>query len=143
MTDTETPSAAPAVTTVSSARTEVHSTFSARELIGYQVLNGRREAIGHIHDLLLDGERIAFAVLSVGGFLGLETHHVAVAFSALRIGDDIVLPGATKESLKEMAAYDKRHRPQPARKAVEGAGEAVISAGGEPVSSLIANVTDG
>lgn len=129
---------------VHEARVAVQATFSARELIGYPVLNEQHERIGHVQDLLLDGGRVAFAVLSVGGFLGLEIHHVAVIFEALRIGDAVILPGATREALKATAAYEHQHRRLPsAREALGGFGEVVTSTGGEAIPAQVAEVTDG
>ena len=52
-------------------------------------------------------EKISFAILDIGGFLGLGTRRVAVEFNALRLreGDDelkIVLPGGNRKSLEKL-----------------------------------------
>jgi hypothetical protein len=48
----------------------------------------------------------AGAVLSVGGFLGIGTKYVVVPYSTLEVHDKrMVLPGATKESLKSLPEF--------------------------------------
>ena len=63
--------------------------------------------MGTIDDLIVTpSEKVPFAVLSVGGFLGLGTKYVVVPYSALEIRDKrMVLPGATKESLKSLPEF--------------------------------------
>jgi hypothetical protein len=49
-----------------------------------------------------------FAVLQVGGFLGLGSHLVAVPYDSLKVSDDgkkVELPGATKDELKKLAEF--------------------------------------
>jgi hypothetical protein len=49
---------------------------------------------------------VPFAVLSVGGFLGMGTKYVVVPYSALVVHDKrMMLPGATKESLKSLPEF--------------------------------------
>jgi hypothetical protein len=48
------------------------------------------------------------AVIQVGGFLGVGSHHVAVPFDSLKIDDTgtkIVLPGATKQQLQGLPEF--------------------------------------
>jgi sporulation protein YlmC with PRC-barrel domain len=125
-------------------------TYPASELLGREVINDTGESIGRIDDLLIRGDEVAFAILSVGGFLGIGAHLVVVAFGDLLIDDDeVVLPGATKEALKRMLVYDREamraeHTPlRPARPGVKDAGQVVQSAAGEPIPGSIADVTDG
>ena len=45
-------------------------------------------------------------MLAVGGFLGIGTKYVVVPYSALELRNKrIVLPGATKESLKSLPEF--------------------------------------
>jgi hypothetical protein len=49
--------------------------------------------------------RALFAVLQVGGFLGIGAHLVAVPYDSLIIDDEgskIQLPGASKDELKKL-----------------------------------------
>jgi len=62
----------------------------ASGLIGMDVRNAQNEKLGDIKDLVLDlpSGRIAYAVLSVGGFLGINEKYIAVPPSELRLGPD-------------------------------------------------------
>ncbi|MDB5433871.1 MAG: hypothetical protein JWR47_128 [Phenylobacterium sp.] len=129
---------------------ELAPTYPASELLGREVINDADESIGRIDDLLIRGDEVAFAVLSVGGFLGIGAHRVVVAFGDLLIDDDeVVLPGASKDALKRMLVYDReamraQHTPlRRARAGVKDSGEVVETALGEPVPGSVADVTDG
>jgi sporulation protein YlmC with PRC-barrel domain len=129
---------------------ELAPTYPAGELLGRQVINDDAESIGRIDDLLIRGDRVAFAILSVGGFLGIGAHLVVVAFGDLLIDDEeVVLPGATKEALKQMLVYDReatraQHTPLPrARPGVKDSGRVVATAAGEPIPGTVADITDG
>ena len=81
--------------------------YRASKVIGSSVMNEENEVIGKIDDLLvsLDGKE-PYAVLSIGGFLGMGTHLVAVPFETLKSTDDkIVLPGGTKNSLRMLPEF--------------------------------------
>ena len=129
---------------------ELAPTYPASELLGREVINDADESIGRIDDLLIRGDQVAFAILSVGGFLGIGAHRVVVAFGDLLIDDDeVVLPGATKEALKRMLVYDREamraeHTPLPrARPGVKDSGRVVATAADEPIPGSVADVTDG
>ena len=81
--------------------------YRASKVIGSSVVNEENEVIGKIDDLLisLDGKE-PYAVLSIGGFLGMGTHLVAVPYATLKSTDDkIVLPGGTKNSLRMLPEF--------------------------------------
>ena len=81
--------------------------YRASKVIGSSVVNEENEVIGKIDDLLisLDGKE-PYAVLSIGGFLGMGTHLVAVPYETLKsIDDKIVLPGGTKNSLRMLPEF--------------------------------------
>src|ERR1700731_4340389 len=82
--------------------------YRASRLIGTGVINEKKEKIGSIDDIIIDTHRDLFAVLQVGGFLGLGAHLVAVPYQSLKIDDEartIELPGATKDALKDVAEF--------------------------------------
>jgi len=58
---------------------------SASEIIGQSVVNPEGESLGKINDLAIDGDagRVAYAVLSFGGFLGMGDKLFAIPWSAL------------------------------------------------------------
>jgi PRC-barrel domain len=56
--------------------------------------------------IVTPGEVVPFAVLSVGGFLGMGAKYVVVPYIALKVQDKkMVLPGATKGSLKALPEF--------------------------------------
>jgi PRC-barrel domain protein len=85
-------------------------------LIGANVHNKDGKIIGHIDDLIVDGDnKIVGALISAGGVLGIGKKEVAVPFAALGIeskddGISVVLPIATKEALTAAPEY-KRVKP--------------------------------
>jgi len=87
---------------------DVASGYRASKLIGSSVFNEANETIGKIDDLLetRDGKG-PYAVLSVGGFLGMGAHLVVVHYDSLKFADNkIVLPGASKVGLKALPAFE-------------------------------------
>jgi len=81
----------------------------ASRLIGADVYNDGDEHIGTLDDLMIGNDgTVGFAILSVGGFLGIGSRLVAVTFDSLTIHDDyrVVLPGATREELKRLPEFD-------------------------------------
>ena len=75
--------------------------YRSSKVVGSKVLNDANESIGTVDDLIVTtADIVPFAVLSVGGFLGLGRKHVVVPASALTVEDSkIVLHGGTKDSL--------------------------------------------
>lgn len=129
------------------ALAELRPTYPVSELLGRTVTNDDGERIGPIVELMIDGDRLAFAILSVGGFLGIGAHDVVAPFDALLIDDDeVVLPGASPEALRRMTTYDRdqaRRERAPLRKGSSRARETVTTAAGEPMPGVVANVADG
>lgn len=85
--------------------------YRTSKIVGGSVVNEAKETVGSIDDLIVtSNERVPFAILSVGGFLGVGTKFVAVPFNAIEVSDkQMLLRGATKESLKGLPEfkYDK------------------------------------
>ena len=56
-----------------------------------------------------EGQEEMFAVLSVGGFLGIGDKRIAVPVSELDVGQDgqIVMADASEDQLKQMPEYDE------------------------------------
>jgi hypothetical protein len=81
--------------------------YRASKVIGSNVVNDANETIGKIDDLLVspDGKQ-PYAVLSIGGFLGMNTHLVVVPYDALKFtGNKVTLPGGTKDGLKLLPEF--------------------------------------
>jgi hypothetical protein len=81
--------------------------YRTSKVVGSTVVNEANETVGTIDDLIVTpSEKVPFAVLSVGGFLGMGNKYVVVPYSALQVRDKkMVLPGATKESLKALPEF--------------------------------------
>jgi hypothetical protein len=81
--------------------------YRASKVIGSSVLNDANEAIGKIDDLLVSTDgKPPYAVLSIGGFLGMDSHLIVVPYDSLNLIDNkIVLPGGTKDSLKMLPEF--------------------------------------
>jgi sporulation protein YlmC with PRC-barrel domain len=59
--------------------------YSAYKLVGVNVYNNGNEKIGEVKDILLErAGRADKAILSVGGFLGLGEHYVAVPYDQVK-----------------------------------------------------------
>lgn len=81
--------------------------YRASKVVGSSVVNEANVTVGTIDDLIITpNDKIPFAVLSVGGFLGMGSRYVVVPFSSLQVKDkQMVLLGATKESLKALPEF--------------------------------------
>lgn len=81
--------------------------YRASKVIGSSVVNDANETIGTIDDVLVssDGKQ-PYAVLSIGGFLGMGTHLVVVPYDTLEFADKkVTLPGGTKDGLKMLPEF--------------------------------------
>jgi PRC-barrel domain len=87
---------------------DVAAGYRASKVIGSSVLNEANETIGKIDDLLVTREgKEPYAVLSIGGFLGMGTRMVVVRYDSLKFADNkIVLPGGSKDGLKMLPAFE-------------------------------------
>ena len=81
--------------------------YRTSKVVGSTVVNEANETVGKIDDLIVTpSEKVPFAVLSVGGFLGVGTKYVVVPYSSLQVHDKkMILPGATKDSLKALPEF--------------------------------------
>lgn len=87
----------------------------ASEILGMAVQNDRGEKLGEIKDLVIDTERgrIAYAVLTFGGFLGMGDKLFAIPAGVIQ------MPGTAayavldvdKDRLKNATGFDKNHWP--------------------------------
>jgi hypothetical protein len=82
--------------------------YRATKLIGENVTNEKNENVGKLDDIVIGRNRVLFAILQVGGFLGLGGRLVAVPYESLKIDDTgkkIELPGATQEELRKLTEF--------------------------------------
>ena len=81
------------------------------KIVGSDVISESKDTVGKIDDLIVSQDRKLFAIVSVGGFLGIGTKLVAVRYDDLRPTPDskgFVLSGATKDSLKALPEFRYR-----------------------------------
>lgn len=87
------------------------SALSASTLIGDDVKNPEGEDLGKIEEIMIDVDngRVAYAVLSFGGFLGIGNKLFAVPWSAmaLDVEDEAFVLDVDKETLEEAPGFDK------------------------------------
>jgi sporulation protein YlmC with PRC-barrel domain len=81
--------------------------YRASKVIGSSVLNDANETIGKVDDLLISPDGMTpFTVLSIGGFLGMDSHYVVVPYNSLKLVDNkVVLPGGTKDMLRMLPEF--------------------------------------
>ena len=81
--------------------------FRASKVIGATVVNENNDTVGKIDDLIVtQTEQVPFAVISVGGFLGIGTKYIVIPYSALKASDSkMVLFGATKDAVKALPEF--------------------------------------
>lgn len=91
------------------------ASLSATEIIGCRVENPAGEHIGKIKDFAIDVDqgRIAYAVLSFGGFLGMGDKLFALPWSALKLGAHTqrLILDVDKDTLEAAPGFDKDHWP--------------------------------
>ncbi len=83
-----------------------------RDLLGKTVVNDKNDKIGTIDDLIISPGKAgttpaaSYAIIGVGGFLGLGKRDVAIPAEQLKLQNkQLTLPGATKEALKAMPPF--------------------------------------
>ena len=89
--------------------------MTANTLEGNPVENPQGEDLGEIEDIMLDVPRgkIAYAVLSFGGFLGVGNKLFAIPWNALTLNADrkCFVLDVDKERLKKAPGFDKDNWP--------------------------------
>ena len=98
--------------TVSVSKTElrrVATGWSAKkQILGKGVYNDTGDKVGEINDLIVTPTKaVSYAIVGVGGFLGMGEHEIAVPVGKLKQEQDkIVLHGATKDALKAAPKFE-------------------------------------
>lgn len=89
--------------------------MSAGTLTGDDVYNLQGEDLGEIKEIMLDmrSGRVAYAVLSFGGFLGMGEKLFAVPWGALKLdaANKRFVLNVEKERLETAPGFDKDHWP--------------------------------
>ena len=89
--------------------------MTAATLTGNTVVNTADETLGKIEEIMLDvpGGRIAYAVMSSGGFLGLGEKLFAIPWGALTLDTnrECFVLDARAETFENAPGFDKDHWP--------------------------------
>ncbi len=97
------------------ATEDLRKVMSASSLVGDSVVNSKGEDLGSIEEIMLhiDSGRIAYAVLSFGGFLGLGDKLFAIPLEALVLDEDNkqFILDIDKEKLENAPGFNKDHWP--------------------------------
>jgi hypothetical protein len=93
---------------VSANVAQVGKGYPTSMLHGRTVRNDRNESIGTLAELVLGRDYALFAILDIGGFLGIHGRLVAVPIRTLVLDDSgrrIMLPGATRKALRNFPEF--------------------------------------
>jgi putative membrane protein len=82
------------------------------DVVGSNVVNAKGDDVGEIEDLVVDQNQARYAIVSVGGFLGIGDKEVAIPLDQLEPGQDqsYLLSAATEEQLEQMPAYEGQYQ---------------------------------
>ena len=95
--------------------TEQQGWVSVGEVLGAPVVNDKGDEVGEIKDVVMKNNT-HYAVLAVGGFLGIGDKNVAIALDELKLGEDeaYLMSAQTEEQLEAMPAYEAtQYEPAP------------------------------
>ena len=86
--------------------------YRTSKVVGSTVYNQEDETVGTIDDLIVTtDDTVPYAVLSVGGFLGMGERHVVVPYADLEVQEDrMVYRDATKDSIKALPEFKYQER---------------------------------
>jgi sporulation protein YlmC with PRC-barrel domain len=79
-----------------------------KKIMGKTVYNDKNEKIGVVEDLIITPDKsVSYAIIGVGGFLGMGKHDVAIPAGQLKENQGkIVLAGASKDALKSIPKFE-------------------------------------
>jgi sporulation protein YlmC with PRC-barrel domain len=94
---------------------EYPKVLSASTMMKDKIVNTAGEELGDLKELMIDLDqgRIAYAVLSFGGFLGMGDKLFAIPWEALTLDTDrhVFILDIDKEKLEDAPGFDKDHWP--------------------------------
>lgn len=93
--------------TVQEAHISAMGWSAEKQILHKAVYNDNRKKIGVIEDIIVSPENsVSYAVVGVGGFLGMDRHDVLVPFNHFEAkGNQYLLPGASVAMLKSLPAF--------------------------------------
>lgn len=88
---------------------EIAAGWSAKkQILGHTLYNERNEKVGTIDDIIITPNKsVSYAIVRAGGFAGMRKHDVAIPVAEFKKeGGKFILPGATRDKIKEMPKFD-------------------------------------
>jgi sporulation protein YlmC with PRC-barrel domain len=89
----------------------MYGVVSASKIIGEAVENRQKENLGKIHELVIDAKegRVAYAVLSFGGFMGMGNKLFAMPWKAFEFSntENKLILNVDKKKLETAPGFDK------------------------------------
>jgi putative membrane protein len=91
------------------AAAQPEQAVSIDEVLGSPVVNANGEEVAEIEDVVVDQSQRHYAVLSVGGFLGIGDKKVAIPLDQMQLGEDqsYLMSAETESQLEQMPAYEE------------------------------------
>ena len=85
-----------------------HGWSAKKQILGHDVYNDKNEKVGKVYDIIIAPDKaVSYGIIAAGGFLGVGKHDVAIPANQFKMQDGkIVLPGATKDAIKAMPAFE-------------------------------------
>ena len=79
-----------------------------KQVLGEPVYNEDNKKVGTIDDLIIKPDKaISYAIVGVGGFIGIGKHDVAIPITQLQYRNGkFILPGATKDTIKALPKFE-------------------------------------
>lgn len=92
-----------------------NSPVKASSIIGTSVVDPHDESLGDIKEIVIDPQsgRVAYVVVSFGGFLSMGEKLFAIPFSSFKyqVNQNRYVLDVSKEKLKEAPGFDSDHWP--------------------------------
>jgi len=97
------------------ATTTARCPMSASSITGDNIKNPQGDTLGSVHDMMIDcaSGRVAYVVMTSGGFLGVGNKLFAIPMSALKLDtqDKCLRLNATKQTFENAQGFDKDNWP--------------------------------
>jgi sporulation protein YlmC with PRC-barrel domain len=87
-----------------------YNNLNADDLIGRNVTNATGDKVGEVDGVVMNPQtKDVYAVLSLGGVMGIGAKEVAVSMSELSLGTDqvLIMSTASKQQLESLPAYEE------------------------------------
>jgi len=93
----------------------IYTVIAKKSVLGAKVINELREDMGKIEDLVIDtrDNRVAYAILSFGGILGMGEKRFAIPWEALSfdISDKTAVLNVEQHRIKNAPGFDENDWP--------------------------------